>query len=33
MVDATAELVGLDFDRGPGLVVDAMAELVGLDFD
>jgi len=25
--------VGLDFDRGPALVVDATAELVRLDFD
>jgi hypothetical protein len=33
VVDATAELVGLDFDRGPALVVDATAEVVGLDFD
>ena len=33
VVDATAKLVGRDFDRGPPLVVDATAELVGLDFD
>ena len=29
VVDATAELVGLDFDRDPSLVVDATADLVG----
>ena len=33
VVDATAELVHLDFDRGRPLVVDATAELAGLDFD
>ena len=32
VVDATAELVRLDFDRGRPLVVDATAERVGLDF-